>query len=368
MRLGNAGGSHLGGVHFIGDSASFQAMCEQLRLIARTHANALIEGETGTGKELAARAIHYDGVRSGGPFIPVNCGAIPDSLIESEFFGHRRGAFTDARESSPGIVQLAHGGTLFLDEVDSLSPRAQIALLRFLQDRTIRRVGEGTERAVDVRVLAASNSSLAELVRRGAFRQDLYYRLHIMQLTLPPLRERGADVLLLARHFLERFAHRYLRAPLEPDLESRDWLQRQPWPGNIRQLENLLEREFHMCTDERVLRLSVLREQAVPVSADQRDGMRNWNYGDAKAQVLAEFDRRYLVALMRSARGNVTRAAQLAGKERRDLGRLLGKYSISPSDYRIERRAGGKPPGAGGESPVRRGPAHDTRVSAHPDV
>jgi DNA-binding NtrC family response regulator len=361
-----AGGIRLGGVHFIGESESFQAMCEQLRRIARTHANALIEGETGTGKELVARSIHYDGVRSSGPFIPVNCGAIPDSLMESEFFGHRRGAFTDAKESAPGIVQLADGGTLFLDEVDSLSSRAQIALLRFLQDRTIRRVGEGTERSVDVRVLAASNTDLGELVKRGTFRQDLYYRLHIMHIALPPLRERGADVLLLARHFLERLAHRYSRAPLELDADSRHWLQRQPWPGNIRQLENLLEREFHMCAAEAVLRLGVLGEPPGRLTTDQRDATRNWNYREAKALVLAEFDRRYLVALMRSARGNITRAAQLAGKERRDLGRLLARYSIAPGEYRVERRAGGKSPGAGGESPARHAVARDLRVSDHP--
>ncbi len=363
----NAGGLHLGGVHFIGESASFLNMCSQLRRIAQTHANALIEGETGTGKELAARAIHYEGLRRGGPFIPVNCGAIPDALMESELFGHRRGAFTDAKESSPGIVQLAHEGTLFLDEVDSLSPRAQIALLRFLQDRTIRRVGEGTERAVDVRVLAASNSSLVDLVSRGAFRQDLYYRLHIMHLALPPLRERGADARLLAQHFLERIAHRYARAPLELDADSRHWLQQQEWPGNVRQLENLLEREFHMAPAGTVLRLSTLGEQTAPAPSEQRDAGRNWNYRDAKALVLADFDRRYLVALMRSARGNVTLAARLAGKERRDLGRLLNRHAITASDYRVERRVGDETPVAGGKSPVRRACARAARVSGHPE-
>jgi DNA-binding NtrC family response regulator len=361
-----AGGLHLGGVHFIGQSDVFASMCAQLRRIAQTHANALIEGETGTGKELAARAIHYEGVRREGPFIPVNCGAIADTLLESELFGHRRGAFTDARENSPGIVQLAHEGTLFLDEVDSLSPRAQIALLRFLQDRTIRRVGEGMERAVDVRVLAASNSSLAELVQRGAFRQDLYYRLHILHLLLPPLRDRGTDVELLAQHFLERLATRHGCAPLELDADSRQWLRSQAWPGNVRQLENLLEREFHMTTSTALLRLSVLGEEPAARRADQRDACRDWNYRDAKARALADFDRRYLVALLRSARGNVSRAARLAGKERRDLGRLLARYSITAGEYRAERRAGDSAPGVGETSPAAFGGGRRGRGLEHP--
>ena len=327
----------LGSVTFVGASRAVQTMCGLLGRISRTQATVLIEGETGTGKELAARAIHYEGARRAGPFIPVNCGAIPDALIESEFFGHRRGAFTDAKESSPGMVLLAHKGTLFLDEVDSLSPKAQVVLLRFLQDRTLRRLGDANERPVDVRVIAACNDSLESLVEKRLFRQDLYYRLHVLHVELPPLRQRNTDVLLLADHFLATLCERHDRPSVELDDDSKVWLLKQSWPGNVRQLENLIEREFLLLEGKRVLRLSALTDDVSAGFADESAAVeQSWNYRVAKASALETFDRRFLEMLLRFAQGNVSLAARVAGKERRDLGRLLRKYAITPEAFRSE--------------------------------
>jgi transcriptional regulator with PAS, ATPase and Fis domain len=318
-------------VVFVGKSPAFVAARERISRIARTDATVLIEGETGTGKEMAARVLHYEGSRRRGPFIPVNCGAIPDALIESEFFGYRPGAFTDAKTQSPGMLMLAHGGTLFLDEVDSLSPRAQVALLRFLQDRSIRPLGGGAERKVDARVVSASNRNLETLVSQGAFRQDLYYRLNVMYVELPPLRQRVGDVELLAEHYLGALATRSGSPVPMLDAKSCAWMRTHPWPGNIRELENLLEREFLLAEGGPVLRLStIVKAEMLPATEE-----RFWNYGRAKAHVLEEFERGFLERLMRFARGNVTLAARTAGKERRDLGRLLRKHAILPDTFRL---------------------------------
>jgi two-component system, NtrC family, response regulator GlrR len=336
-------------VAFLGESRAFRAARERLRRIAKTDATLLIEGETGTGKELAARVVHYEGSRSGGPFIPINCGAIPDALLESELFGYKQGAFTDAKTSAPGILLLAHGGTLFLDEVDSLSARAQVALLRFLQDRVIRPLGSGAERKVDVRIVAATNQNLMGLVEKRLFRHDLYYRLNVMHVELPPLRERDADVELFAAHLLRQFAARYGSPVPQLDEPSRMWLRSHSWPGNVRELENLIESEFLLAEGESPLRLSFLCPCRTPPGsydlADEGDDAQvdhgkgpSWNYRRAKAQLLEEFDRTFLDRLMRFAGGNVALAARTSGKERRELGRLLRKYGMMADAFRGESR------------------------------
>jgi transcriptional regulator with PAS, ATPase and Fis domain len=304
-----------------------------IQRIAQCDASALIEGETGTGKELAARAIHYNSRRREGPFIPVNCGAIPESLVESELFGHRQGAFTDAKQASPGILFLAHGGTLFLDEVDALSHKAQVTLLRFLQERTIRRIGEVNERRIDVRVVAASNSRLESLVARGSFRSDLFYRLNIMYVLLPPLRERAGDIELLAAQIIRDLNKRYDSPPVALDAASQAWLRAQPWPGNVRQLENFLEREFLLAEGQSILHLSTLAD--AEADEDRNLDGECWNYRSAKARLVENFDRRYLGELMRHTKGNISLAARTAGKERRDLGRMLRKYAIAAAKFRL---------------------------------
>jgi transcriptional regulator with PAS, ATPase and Fis domain len=321
----------------IGLSTAMLATKLLLDRVARRDASVLIEGETGTGKEVAARAIHYNGARKSNPFVPLNCGAIPDSLLESELFGHRQGAFTDAKRNTPGVFGLAHTGTLFLDEVDSLSPKAQVSILRFLQERTIKPLGEGREIKVDVRIIAACNCRLSELVAQHRFRQDLFYRLNVMHVELPPLREREGDIELLANHFLTQLAERYHESAPRLDDDSIAWLQAQPWPGNIRELENLLEREFLLHDGQPVLRFAELGGSASDLTSCASTCDR-WNYRLAKERVLKDFNRRFLRELMRETRGNVTLAATAAGKERRDLGRMLRKHEISPESFRSATR------------------------------
>jgi DNA-binding NtrC family response regulator len=298
--------------------------------IAAYDAPVLIEGETGTGKELAARAIHYQGARRDKPFVPVNCGALPDSLVESELFGHRRGAFTDARNDCPGLVEMADTGTLFLDEVDSLSPKAQVTLLRFLQDQRYRPLGAREQRRVDVRVITACNRDLEALAESGSFRPDLLYRLRLMQLRVPALRERTGDAMLLAEHFILTGSARFGK-PCKPlDTASVAWFDSYAWPGNVRELENRVQQAFLLAEGSMVAVAEPARSAG---SGDTHGDTRT--YVHAKNRAIAEFELRYLGQAMRTAGGNVSAAARLIGTERRHLSRLLKKYGIQQSSQHI---------------------------------
>ncbi|SEO73759.1 sigma 54-interacting transcriptional regulator [Nitrosovibrio sp. Nv6] len=315
----------------LGNSSAFSRMLLLIDKLAKVQAPVLIEGETGTGKEMAARAIHYRGTRRDQAFVPINCGALPENLIESELFGHVKGAFTDARADQPGLVETAAGGTLFLDEIDALTPRAQRALLRFLQDSTYRPIGARVERKVDVRIIAATNSSMDDLVQSHAFRSDLLYRLRILGMRLPPLREREDDAMLLANVFFNRCRLKFPCNARELDQESCDWFSRYSWPGNIRELEGLIFRETVVC-DDTTLRLT----SPVHYSSERRrtferrlTGFLNTSYSSAKSAVLEQFERQYLTQLIARTRGNVSQAARLAGKERRAFGKLLKKHGIN---------------------------------------
>ncbi|MDM0030325.1 sigma-54 dependent transcriptional regulator [Variovorax sp. J31P216] len=310
----------------VGASAAHQRMVAQLERIAATEAPALIEGETGSGKELAARVIHYGGLRSARPFVPVNCGALPEMLIESELFGHERGAFTDARQARAGLVAEANGGTLFLDEVDALSGKAQVTLLRFLQDQRYRPLGTARELSTDVRVVAASNRPLAALVAQGAFRADLMYRLKILHLVLPPLRERVGDIDLLATHFIRRFSAKYGLPARTLSTQELQWLRSQPWPGNIRELENWVHREFLMGGGIPLRQEEPPRPE--PAMTEDWDDSGLMRFQLAKAEAVRLFEQDYLQRALRQAEGNVTRAAQMVGKERRAFGKLLKKHGI----------------------------------------
>lgn len=307
----------------VGQSQPFQALKPLIEKMALYEAPVLIEGETGTGKELAARAIHYGGARRDRPFVPVNCGALPDSLIESELFGHRRGAFTDARHDQQGLVALAHSGTLFLDEVDALSPKAQVTLLRFLQDQQYRPLGAPREEHADARVIAASNLSLETLVEQGRFRIDLLYRLKLMELVLPPLRERKGDIPLLSQHFLQLGSGRFGRPlrPLAPD--TLGWFERYSWPGNIRELEHTVYHGLLLSEGATVV------IAPPPGLASARPGAPAPTYRVAKEQAIADFEHAYLQRLIGESRGNVSVAARMAGTERRHLGRLLKKHRLT---------------------------------------
>jgi len=311
----------------VGEAPTFRAMSAQIRRIALAAAPVLIEGETGVGKELAARAIHYLGERRDRPFVPLNCGAVPDNLIESELFGHVRGAFTDAVRERCGVIRQAAGGTLFLDEVDTLSPKAQVVLLRFLQDRHYRPVGDDRLLASDARIIAASNRPLHHAVASGCFRADLLYRVNILSLRVPPLRERAGDVALLARHCAERFCVQYGLAHKTFEAATLDWLCARDWPGNVRELENCVHRLVLLADGDDVIR----HQDVDAVAADGGASPRSFH--EAKALAIAQFERRYLAELLAHADGNVSAAARLAQKERRAFGKLLKKHGIGRTSF-----------------------------------
>jgi DNA-binding NtrC family response regulator len=325
----------------VGRSPSFRQAIEKLPYVARSNATAVITGETGTGKELVARAVHYLGSHAPYPFVPVNCGALPDTLLEDELFGHERGAFTDARERRAGLLSQAEHGTLFLDEIDSLSPRAQVALLRVLQGGTYRALGGDREQPADVRFVAATNASLPDLVCAGRFRSDLYYRLCVLTIALPPLRERDDDILPLASHFLAKHHRDATPASLSADAERA--LLAYPWPGNVRELENVIQRSIAMRTTDVITAadLGLIADGAhppdvttvLPRAAATGDAAQLRPFNEAKRAVVDAFERTYLMQILRAHRGNVSRAAQSARKERRDFGRLLKKHQLDPRQF-----------------------------------
>lgn len=319
----------------IGQAPAFLGAMDSLARFARAEVPVLITGETGTGKELAARAVHYGSARRRGPFVPVNCGALPDNLLESELYGHRRGAFTDAREVRQGLVAHARGGTLLLDEVDSLSPRAQVALLRFLQERRYRPVGSDTDEFTDVRIVASTNAHLGDLAAKGGFRQDLLFRLDVAVVALPPLRERREDILPLARHFLTKFAERH-GAP-EPRLtrENEAQLLAHRWPGNVRELENVIQRALLLADGPMIgtaLRLGAGVHET-PVSEQPRSFLTG-GLKAARDRHARDFEREYVTQLLALTEGNVTAASRLSLTERRHLGRIIRRHGIDIDQFR----------------------------------
>lgn len=313
-----------------GASGAIQKVREQLKRFSHNDASIFIYGETGTGKELVARALHNSSARRDKSFIAVNCGAYPNDLILNELFGHERGAYTGAVSRQEGLVALAEGGTLFLDEVDSLSAHAQVVLLRFLQDRRYRRLGGKQETLADVRLIAATHCDLANRVQDGRFREDLFYRLDVLRIELPPLRDRREDILPLAYHFSTCFARDYGVTPPEMTLGFEKWLLNYHWPGNVRELENVMMRWLFGQLPQAMisehdepcaLKLEMLERIA-------RSGAMQMKLAQAKAQVVQEFERHYIASLLQITQGNITQAARRAGKERRAFGRLAKKYNL----------------------------------------
>lgn len=327
----------------IGVSPAFVEALGLTRRYAEFEAPVLISGETGTGKELVARAIHYLGPRRGGPFVPVNCGALPDNLLEDELFGHMRGAYTDARADRKGLVAQAESGTLFLDEIDALTPRAQVAVLRFLQERQYRPLGSQRPLEADVRIVAATNADLSELIGCGGFRSDLLFRLDVATLRLPPLRERPEDVPILAAHFLKLYAERYRRPVPVLSRTVTDALAGHAWPGNVRELENAMHRAVILAVGGEVA--------ALPLGTLARSEPRMWARPDAsrfagglkaaRAREIEGFERLYLGWLLDQTGGNVAAAARQAGTERRNLGRIIKRLGVAAGDYRDQPGAHG---------------------------
>lgn len=319
--------------NLLGASRCFQDAIDQLILFAKSDVTILIEGETGTGKELAARAAHEYSDRQGNPFIPVNCGALPGELAESELFGCERGAYTDAKQSRRGLVMEANNGTLFLDEVEAMPLRVQVALLRFLQDHSFRPVGSTTTQYSNVRVIAATNISFEDLAKNTVFRSDLIFRLNVLSVHLPPLRERRDDVLILAKVFLRRYSKQYSIPEPTISLETESWFKRYHWPGNVRELENTLLRGLFLCKGG-VLDIPspdkcIAKIEDTPISLDL-------NFSDAKAAVIANFEHRYLTNVLNHAEGNVTKAARISGTERSAFRKLLRRNNLDADIYRFK--------------------------------
>jgi two-component system, NtrC family, response regulator GlrR len=309
----------------IGVSEAFHAVERLIATVANYDVPVLIEGETGTGKELAARSVHYLGSRKDRPFIPVNCGSLADGLIESQLFGHKRGAFTSATEHQLGLVALAGSGTLFLDEIEALSAKGQVSLLRFLQDRHYRPLGGAHDELADVRILAATNCSLEKLVDSERFRIDLLYRLKLVHIKLPPLRDRAGDIEVLARHFLEIGAARFGCKYRGFSKETLCWFEEYTWPGNVRELEHVVYQGMLLGDGEE---LTIPRPATLPPPADLPGAALRDTYRRSKALAVSAFEQSYLVRLIEQTQGNISAAAKIAGTERRHLGRLLRKHGI----------------------------------------
>ena len=306
----------------VGRSVPMRELFERMQRLAESESTVLIQGETGTGKELAARAIHETSVRHEGPFVVVDCGSLPENLIETELFGHVRGAFTGATETRKGALEAAHGGTVFLDEVGELPLSAQPKLLRFLEARTVRRIGETAQRAVDVRVIAATHRDLRTMVNRGAFREDLYFRLAVLPLTIPPLRDHPGDIPLLVQYFLPEGA----TANLRPDLSSE--LQRRPWDGNVRELRIFVDRALALGTDEALVMIGGGRAGGplestqfppVPLDVPFKTVRERWS---------DYLEREYVSGLLERFSGNVTAVAEAAGINRTYVHRLMKKHGL----------------------------------------
>jgi len=314
----------------IGTSPAMKAIFEMVMQVAWSTATVLVQGESGTGKELIARAIHFRSPRKDEPFVPVNCGALTETLLESELFGHERGAFTGATGTRKGLFEAAHGGTIFLDEIGEVSPAMQVRLLRVLQEGEVKRVGANDARHVDVRVIAATNKELRERVRENEFREDLYFRLNVINLDLPPLRQRSEDVPPLAYHFLKMYSERMDKEVTRVDPEAMALLQAYPWEGNVRELQNVIERAVVLQQGDTV-EVRSLPEQlrgGRPAQAEKVVARSHLPFSEAKKAALEAFERGYVTDVLRRTEGNKAQAARLARMDRANFRRVVKKYDI----------------------------------------
>ena len=320
----------------IGTSKCFLQATGMIPILSASKSTVLISGETGTGKELFARAIHYCGERRSKPFVPVNCAALPDHLIENELFGHSRGAFTGALLEKQGLLHEADGGTLFLDEINSLSLSVQSKLLRVLQDQEFRPLGSTKSKTINVKIVAATNADLRHLVETRQFREDLFYRLNVLSISLPPLRDRKEDILLLANHALKVSAKEFGKPNLALGHTAKARLMSHPWPGNVRELQGVIQRAVAMASGDALEADDLdLPETGKPelkgptMALLSREGLsESCSFQDMKARVIEEFERAYLSELLATHHGNISKAARAARKERRAFQRLLMKHGL----------------------------------------
>jgi two-component system response regulator GlrR len=323
----------------LGSSEAMGKLRRHLSLVAESDACVLIEGESGTGKEVVARAIHENSRRCSGPFEAINCGAIPDNLLEAELFGYRRGAFTDARADSPGLLSECSGGTVFLDEISEMPLDLQVKLLRVIQEREVKAIGAAHPTPIDVRFIAATNENLRQKVRTGQFREDLFYRLSVLPVVISPLRERAGDIPELARYFVALFAERYGRVVEPLPAEVLDRLLQYDWPGNVRELQNSMERGVVLSTDGMIRAEHVFWHDIEAGPHVEGQVGRALQCADPGCLVYAEakasFERQFLQKLLDHTRGNVSEAARLSGRFRSDLYRLMAKYEVKAAPFKF---------------------------------
>ena len=312
--------------NIIGNSAAIQKVLERVSQAAHSESSVYIEGRSGTGKELIAKTLHLASPRREGPFIAINCAAIPETLLESELFGYQKGAFTGAQRTKKGLLAEANGGTFFLDEISEMSPAMQVKLLRALEERSFYPLGGGETIQVDIRIIAASNKALEEEIEKGVFREDLFYRIHVIPIKLPSLRERKEDIPLLANHFLEKFTREMQKSIDRFTTAAMEKMIAYDWPGNVRELENAVECAVAM-SDGPLIDIDIILHNPRKTATDEDLKP----FKDAKES----FERRYLIQLMQLTQGNISQAAKLAGKYRADLYALLKKYALDPVDFRI---------------------------------
>ena len=320
--------------NIIGNSEAITQVFDLMRKISNTPANILITGESGTGKELVARCIHANSKRSHKPFVPLNCGGLPENLVESEIFGHTKGAFTDAKQNRAGLIEHAKGGTFFLDEIGELPMHLQVKFLRVLEDHKIRRLGSNEEIEIDIRLICATNQNIEALIREGGFREDLFFRINTFEIHLPPLRDRHGDIQLLAHHFLNDFAETSEKVVQEISTEAMDVLCEYTWPGNVRELMHVMERAIAL-SDTDTIQIEDLPENLIAQTGGTIvSAQTDLPFQEAKDAVVEKFERSFIDRLLKLHNGNVSRAARQNGMNRVRLQRLISKYAIDVSAYR----------------------------------
>lgn len=322
----------------IGKSKKIQDIFDLVESVAPTNSTILILGESGTGKELVAHAIHNRSRRADRPFVVINCAAMPESLLESELFGHRKGSFTGAIQDKKGLFEQANGGTIFLDEIGEIAPQIQVKLLRVLQEGEIRAVGDNNSKNVDVRIIAATNKELSKLVKDGRFREDLYYRLNVISMQLPPLRDRADDIPTLAYHFLQKYATKTSKGIAKIAIDAMQALQNYNWTGNVRELENVVERAVVLATTDTIeardLPPRVLGESFYLTNEFGDADLSRYSYREAKEKAFLAFNKSYLSSLLRQSVGNASFAATKAGMDRSNFKKIIKKYGIDLGEFK----------------------------------
>ena len=317
----------IGRREIVGESPVFLSEMDKIMSLAKCDVSVLISGETGTGKELVARSIHYLSQRADRPFVPINCGAIPLDLLENELFGHEKGAYTGAYGTQSGLVKEADSGTLFLDEVFCLPLSAQVKLLRFIQEKEYRPIGSTKVVKADVRIVAASNGDFKEAIAAGKIRQDLYYRLNVMPIVLPPLRERVGDIALLAEHFLAKYSVEFNKPVFNFTLQALQKLELHDWPGNIRELEHVIERAVLLCDQQ------TIKVDHILLGHNEEHPIQE-SFQEMKSRAIRVFEKKYIEVLLSAYKGNITKAARAAQKERRTFWGLIRKHNIDIGKFK----------------------------------